>query len=271
MEACLAIALPFETSRLRSVDCVDLLCPTRGHWAYHCHEHSVLARHVHIIVPGNSNDEVGDDVIYLRPSSGREGWFESLKRDIVTTIYLAGWTLLAIIRIRARFASARRPTVVNRKDSREIVLLAQLAIGMAVLPLVYVFTPYLDFANYRFQDATAWVGAAVMAGALWLFWRCHAALRENFSDSLQLRRGHELITTGVYTHIRHPMYAGGWLWSLAHVLLLHNWIAGWSSLLTFGILYFARVPREEQMMLERFGNQYRAYMDRTGRVIPRRA
>ena len=76
--------------------------------------------------------------------------------------------------------------------------------------------------------------------------------------------------SGVYARIRHPIYAGAWLWALAHVLLLHNWIAGWSSLITFAILYVVRVPREERMMLERFGDAYRSYIERTGRVLPRR-
>ena len=67
----------------------------------------------------------------------------------------------------------------------------------------------------------------------------------------------------------HPMYASQWLWSVAQPLLLQNWIAGWSGLLLFLPLYLSRVPREEQMMLVQFGEAYRAYMRRTGRVIPR--
>ena len=89
-----------------------------------------------------------------------------MKANIFTAVYLVGWTLLAVIRIRARLASGRMPKVVNRRDWREALLLAQLAIGMAVLPLLYVFTPALDFANYRLGAWTASIGAAIMAGAL---------------------------------------------------------------------------------------------------------
>jgi len=52
-------------------------------------------------------------------------------------------------------------------------------------------------------------------------------------------------------------------------LLLQNWIAGPALLVTFAGLYLVRVRREEQMMLENFGEEYRLYMNRTGRVIPR--
>lgn len=65
------------------------------------------------------------------------------------------------------------------------------------------------------------------------------------------------------------MYAGLWLVGASNAFLLHNGIAGWSFLLCFGLLYFVRVLREERMMLDRFGDSYRAYMRETGRVVPR--
>ena len=79
----------------------------------------------------------------------------------------------------------------------------------------------------------------------------------------------DVIFKAIYGYIRHPMYASHWLWSIAQVLLLQNWIAAFASLVTFIPLYLRRVPQEEQMMLEHFGEEYRTYMERTGRVIPR--
>ena len=55
---------------------------------------------------------------------------------------------------------------------------------------------------------------------------------------------------------------------IAQALLLSNWIAGCAGPAGFGILFFGRVAREERMMLETFGDSYRAYMARTGRVFP---
>jgi protein-S-isoprenylcysteine O-methyltransferase Ste14 len=113
------------------------------------------------------------------------------------------------------------------------------------------------------------VGIIILAMAVWLFWRSHADLGRNWSPSLELREGHELVTEGVYRSVRHPMYASMWLWGVAQALLLQNWIAGWVSLVMFMPLYLLRVPREERMMLDEFGEEYRAYMNHTGRVIPR--
>ena len=145
--------------------------------------------------------------------------------------------------------------------------------GMQVLPLVYVFSSWLDFADYYLPTwagmTAGWSGTAVFAAALWLLWRSHADLGQNFSPEIQLREKHSLVTRGVFRYIRHPMYAAHFLWAAAQALLLQNWLAGPVMLVSFFPLYFHRVSREEQMMLEHFGEEYRLYMNRTGRVIPR--
>ena len=64
------------------------------------------------------------------------------------------------------------------------------------------------------------------------------------------------------------MYASIWLWGIAQGMLLENWLAGWATLPAFAAMYFIRTPREEQLMIETFGDAYRYYAQRTGRVIP---
>lgn len=65
------------------------------------------------------------------------------------------------------------------------------------------------------------------------------------------------------------MYASLWLWGLAQGMMLGNWLAGWSMLPAFAAMYWIRMPREEQMMCEEFGEDYREYARRTGRLFPR--
>jgi protein-S-isoprenylcysteine O-methyltransferase Ste14 len=68
--------------------------------------------------------------------------------------------------------------------------------------------------------------------------------------------------------VRHPMYSAFWLWGLAQAFLLSNWVAGPAGLIGFGILFFLRIGREEQLMSETFGDEYRRYVARTARVVP---
>ena len=128
---------------------------------------------------------------------------------------------------------------------------------------VYVFTGQPKFAAYPFSPALAWLGAAAFALALWLFHRTHRELGRNWSVTLEIREQHALVTTGIYSRLRHPMYSAFWLWALAQALLLPNWIAGPAGLVGFGTLFFMRIGREERLMVEMFGDEYRRYMART--------
>ena len=92
--------------------------------------------------------------------------------------------------------------------------------------------------------------------------------RPFWSVTLEVREQHRLISDGVYRHVRHPMYSAFWLWAVAQMLLLPNWVAGFSGIVGFGTLFFLRVGREEAMMLDAFGEQYRTYMNKTWRVLP---
>lgn len=159
--------------------------------------------------------------------------------------------------------------VVSQMDGQEKLLLALMFPGTLLLPVLYLCTPLLKFADYRLPAFVPWIGAAMIVMALWVFWRSHADLGKNWSVSLELRENHELVTNGIYRSIRHPMYLGIWLWAFAQGLLLQNWLAGWSVVPAFAVMYVLRVPREEQLMCEKFGDQYRDYMRRSGRISPR--
>ena len=157
----------------------------------------------------------------------------------------------------------------DRKTGLEFPLSILAFLGMQVIPVLYVLTSWLDFADYHLSTWAGLVGAAIFTVALWLYWRSHADLGRNWSPLLQIKGGHSLVTHGVYQYIRHPIYAADWLWGIAQALLLQNWIGGLAALASMLPVYLFRVPREEQMMLEHFGEEYRLYMSRTGRVIPR--
>ena len=196
-----------------------------------------------------------------------------MTNSTLKTSYFLG--LLAEMLIRFPHERQRRQTlmVVNRVSGLERLLLGLVAVGVFLLPAVYVSTSWLSWADYRLSPRATrragGVGTALLAVAVWLFWRSHTDLGRNWSPSLQIREGHTLVTGGVYRSIRHPMYASIWLWGIAQALVLQNWIAGWASLVLFLPMYVLRVPREEQLMLEQFGEAYRMYMNQTGRVIPR--
>jgi protein-S-isoprenylcysteine O-methyltransferase Ste14 len=188
---------------------------------------------------------------------------------ILEAVYFSGLLLAVAIRAPHELRRRRNRITDRRVGWLEAVLIALVVPAMFLLPAVYALTPWLGFADYRLPPWAGLVGIAVFAGALWLFWRSHNDLGRNFSPTLHVRADHTLVVHGVYRRVRHPMYAAQWLWGMAQVLLVHNWIAGFSGLVLSVLLYLLRIPREERMMAEHFGEKYRSYTDRTGRILPR--
>jgi protein-S-isoprenylcysteine O-methyltransferase Ste14 len=184
-------------------------------------------------------------------------------------VFLIGFIVYVCIRGVFKQRTKGNEKAVSRMDALEKTLMAIVIPGGLLLPVVYLFTPWLAFADYHLPAVARWCGAVLMVAALWLFYRSHADLGQNWSVTLELRKGHQLVKQGVYRSIRHPMYASIWLWCLAQGLLLENWLAGWYGLVAFALMYFVRTPREEQMMCESFGQEYRNYMRQTGRLFPR--
>jgi protein-S-isoprenylcysteine O-methyltransferase Ste14 len=116
-------------------------------------------------------------------------------------------------------------------------------------------------------DWLRWAGFGLGLASVGLFAWTHASLGRFWSSYLQLRAGHRLITHGPYARTRHPMYSAILGWIMALGLVAANWTP--FAFATLGALTFLfRIQREEKMMLEQFGDEYRAYMERTGRLLP---
>ena len=184
---------------------------------------------------------------------------------LIWSLGVAGWFA---IRFKHQKRSRRTPKVRRFDRRRDLTLLAISFSGMFLVPLLYVITDQPRFAAYPFGPVQAWLGAAAFALALWLFHRTHSDLGRNWSVTLEIRDRHALVTTGIYRRLRHPMYAAFWLWAVAQALLLPNWVAGFSGIVGFGTLFFCRIGREERLMAETFGDEYRDYVARTNRIVP---
>jgi protein-S-isoprenylcysteine O-methyltransferase Ste14 len=184
--------------------------------------------------------------------------------------FFLGWAVYAFAIYRPSLRRFRLQSVA-RELTRPIDIAHDMAtlVAWQVIPLIYVFSPWLDFANYHLPGWAGWVGVGILACGILVLRSAYARLGANWSPKLDVREGQHLVTEGIYSHIRHPIYAGMWLWSVSQPLVIQNWIAGWAMVIVFLPLYFVRVPREEAMLLGRFEERYREYVRRTGRIMPR--
>lgn len=110
------------------------------------------------------------------------------------------------------------------------------------------------------------IGMGVCAGLL-LLWTFHN-LGRNLTDTVVTRQGATLVTSGPYRYVRHPFYLTFALGMIGAALAMANWFILLAGLIPLAFLV-VRTRIEEQKLVDRFGDEYRDYMRRVGRFVPR--
>ncbi len=146
------------------------------------------------------------------------------------------------------------------------VVMFFLLLGWLVLYAIY--PAWLGVLSAPFPGWLRWIGFALGLASLGFWWWTQVALGKEWSPQLQLRKEHYLVTSGPYARIRHPLYTAMFGYGASLALVTANWVFVVFAVAVVAGL-FARVPREEQMMIKQFGDEYKAYMQRTGRFYPK--
>jgi protein-S-isoprenylcysteine O-methyltransferase Ste14 len=180
---------------------------------------------------------------------------------------LASTVAMVAIRAPHGHRSRRIKVVKTRKGGLEIGLLIFATLTF-LLPLAWIVSPVFSFADYPLHPANFTIGTVGLVVGLWLFHQSHTDLGRNWSATLEIRDEHQLVTNGLYTLVRHPMYLSLLVYSAGQMLVLPNWIVGPAYGMAMALVFALRLRPEEQMMLEQFGDEYRAYVRRTKRLIP---
>lgn len=160
---------------------------------------------------------------------------------------------------------------ISRKDEgylfATVLRLAGLCLWVATL--AYLISPLsVQWATIPLDPSVRWVGVVTGVGCSALMYWTLNSLGKNLTDTVVTRAGATLVTHGPYRWVRHPYYVTAALLMGSVTLLTANVLIGASSLLVLGLLAI-RTPKEEQMLIDRFGQQYRDYMAKTGRFFPR--
>lgn len=186
---------------------------------------------------------------------------DAVFRLILLACYLAGWLIRAYILRKAQFGKS----VKSVKQGREM-LMYRIGTTLFVLPVLYGLTHWFDFANFPLPLWLRWIGAVVMVLATGLMLLSHLTLGGNWSGQLNIQDTQKLVVRGIYAHVRHPMYLAFLLSGVGTLLLSANWLIGVPLIVWFWVMYLGRIDNEEQMMIDAFGEEYRTYMQGTGRL-----
>ena len=185
-------------------------------------------------------------------------------------ILLGAFVLLVPFGIWHRIKSHTGEKLDRRQEGLFILITLRLLGSVAMVAIItYFINPDLmDWAAMPLPLFVRWIGIGLgpFAGLL-LVWTFHT-LGPNLTDTVVTRKEHTLITNGPYRWVRHPFYLSGFLAVLTFSLGAANWfilLSGSLAILLLGI----RSRKEEENLIARFGEDYRSYMKRTGRFLPR--
>jgi protein-S-isoprenylcysteine O-methyltransferase Ste14 len=139
---------------------------------------------------------------------------------------------------------------------------------LAFLILYFIYPPFMNLIHFDFPIWLRWLGTlfAFIGVVLWIY--SQAMLDKYWSPQLQVQNEHKIITSGPYRVIRHPIYTSMFIWVIGLAIFTANIGFALIALLTI-IGLILRVPKEEKMMIEHFGDEYKKYMQITGSIFPR--
>ena len=144
------------------------------------------------------------------------------------------------------------------------------AVPLVYFMVRYMISPsYLAWGDMAFPISLQWSGLGLGVLSIVLTIWIHVHLGKNFSSLLHVREGHTLITSGPYRWVRHPMYTVLFIHFMAIWFLTMNWMIGAIPAVILVLVVAGRINNEENLMIETFGDEYRQYMSRTGRFLPK--
>jgi len=157
---------------------------------------------------------------------------------------------------------------------REEGLVSKIAGVLGMLGFISVISfainpNWLVFADLSFPIWLRWTGIGIaLAGFALLQW-AQVTLAGSWSDAPRMMKEQTLITCGPYRRIRHPIYTAFIMILGSTLFISSNWFIGFCWVGMTILETMSRIGFEESLMLEYFGDQYRQYMKKTGRLLPK--
>jgi protein-S-isoprenylcysteine O-methyltransferase Ste14 len=196
---------------------------------------------------------------------------EPLYRAALVALYLLFHALrahfaLGVIRTGGKVFSKRDDDTHEGRLHSSVGLLVEIVMPLSVIAYA-VHPEWVARLSLPLPQPVRLLGAGVCVASLAHLVRVHRALGRHWSASLRLRDDHRLVTQGPYRRVRHPMYTA-LIGNMTGLCLLSANLLIVVPRLVQVFLLLLRTRKEESMMLSRFGEEYRSYMARTGRLLP---
>jgi protein-S-isoprenylcysteine O-methyltransferase Ste14 len=191
---------------------------------------------------------------------------DNIFRILAVIIFITGAAISSYYRRKAD----REGGKVSLAEEGLAIALALRLFGLSLWASVFAFLnpAWMSWSRFPLPDWARWLGIILGVLANFLAYWVFSHLAHNVSPTVVAREKAQLVTSGPYRWVRHPLYSMGTIAYLGFALLAENWWIALLSTLVFVVLA-VRTPKEEAKLIEKFGDQYREYMKTTGRYLPR--
>lgn len=191
-----------------------------------------------------------------------------MERAFFETIFLCGIALLVLLEIYYLQHYQADKKILNAQKKKRTFLFIMM-MGIQVIPFLYIFS--IDFGPTDYH-LWKWLSLPVTIFyffCIWLFVKALSDLGKWWTPGQELKEDLELVKTGSYFYIRHPMYASLLGIAICQIFMIQNWIAGPASLFLVTPFCIYQIRREESLMVKFFGDDYRNYILETGMLWPK--
>ncbi len=188
-------------------------------------------------------------------------------RPMAAIIFIIGIMIGGYYRYQAEKSGER---VSWDEEGAAIMILLRLSglVGWLSI-IIYLINPdWMKWSAMPLPDWARWIGVVTGVASLPLLYWLFVSIGKNITQTVKTRQEHELVITGPYRWVRHPLYSVGTVLFISFALIASNWFIGLATLMGL-IMLMVRLPIEERNLIARFGDEYRQYMKRTGRLVPR--
>lgn len=193
---------------------------------------------------------------------------ETIFRILAAFVLFTGTGISIYFRIKADRDSGEKLS--RRADGTPMMMVIRIGgLLLWLSPVMYLLNPdWMAWSKIGMPEWARWFGFGLGLVDVGLIYWLFTSIQAGITPVSATRKNHQLVTHGIYRWVRHPLYTVGSSLYISFGLMSDNWFIILLAVLAF-VAMAIRTPKEEENLIEKFGDEYREYMKRTGKFLPK--
>ena len=193
---------------------------------------------------------------------------ETAFRVILVVVFVSALLISGSFRRKARQSGE----TISRKAEGGTALFLRMGAALIFFGsiVLYAVAPEaMSWASLEIPSWLRWLGAGIALSCLPLLWWVFNSIGNNISETVLTKKDHQLVMSGPYRWVRHPLYAVALLMFFSLGLMAASWLITVYALIGAVIFRLGVIPKEEEQLIQAFGDDYQDYRGQTGAMVPK--